>query len=126
MPVTSLELKGVKAVASTHLSSARDAGVGGIPIRAQYQLCRASPDLRRGFRTSKNNDLGFKTVALQTQGSNAVLFATEFWLLKPRGSLRSWKLEASCAGEITDEIVAASQGSGSCGFMKAKPTASLL
>lgn len=68
---------------------------------------------------SRNSELGFKTVALQTLGRNAMLFATAFWLLEAlcfqAFSLGSWKPEASCAGETTDEVVAASQGSGSCG-----------
>ncbi|CAM9556464.1 unnamed protein product, partial [Bubo scandiacus] len=54
MPVTSLALKGVKPEASTHFSSAGDAGVGGVPIRARYQLPRDGPDLHRVFRTSSS------------------------------------------------------------------------
>lgn len=61
MPVTSLELKGVKAEAPTHSSSAGDADVGGVPTRARYQLRRASPDLRRGFRTRYVLQLGRNT-----------------------------------------------------------------
>lgn len=61
MPVTSLELQGVKAEAATRFSRAGDADVGDVPIRAQDQLGRASPDLRRAFRTRYVLQLGRNT-----------------------------------------------------------------
>lgn len=55
--------------------------------RAWMCLCRLLiPGRRsRSLSQSKNNELGFKLMALQTADSDGVLCAMGFWLLEPRG-----------------------------------------